>query len=234
MINETSPRATARIAGALLLLTIVLGTLAQFVVAAKLIAYGNATATAANILEHRSMFEAGFAIYLIEMACQVAMTAFFYELLKPAGRNLSLVVAFLSLAGCVIKAFARVFYIAPLFVLGGAAWLSSFRPEQLRELALLLIRLNDQGAGVALAFFGFATFLKGFLVLRSTFLPRFLGVLSLLNGLAWMSFAYPSFGFRMFAPAALLGLIGSAVWIFWLLVFGVDEERWREQALSAS
>src|SRR5437588_10321313 len=115
-IEEESPRLKARITGAFYLLTILTGIFAQGFVSGKLVVDGDAAATATNILAHRSLFQLGFASYLIEMACQIVMTALFYDLLKPAGRSVSLVAAFLGLAGCVIKTCSRVIFITPLFV----------------------------------------------------------------------------------------------------------------------
>jgi len=113
-IAETSPRLKARITGALYLLTILTGIFAQGFVSGTLVVDGDAAATATNILAHRALFQLGYAVYLIEMACQIAMTALFYDLLKPAGRSISLLAAFLGFAGCVIKTFSRVFVYCPL------------------------------------------------------------------------------------------------------------------------
>jgi hypothetical protein len=228
----SSPRLLARITGLFFLLTILGGIFAQGFVSERLISFGDAAATANNILANKGLFHLGFAVYLIEMACQVAMTALFYVLLRPVSRSVSLLSAFWGLTGCVIKTFARVFYIVPLFVLGGAPSLSSFNTEQLQSLAIVLLKINDVGAGIALVFFGFATVLKGWLILRSTFLPRWLGVVSIISGLGWAAFLYPPLGYRAFPVIALIGLAGSAASIFWLLVFGVDEARWKEQATS--
>jgi len=195
-LGKTSPRFKARITGAFYLLTMLTGIFAQGFVSGRLVADGDAAATATNILTHRFLFELGFTVYLIEMACQIAITALFYDLLKPAGRSLSLVAAFLGLAGCVIKTFSRLFYIAPLFVLGGAHYLSVFSAEQLQALALL--KVNDHGTAIALAFFGFYALLTGYLIVRSTFLPRILGVLSVFGGLGWLTFLYPPLGYRLF------------------------------------
>src|SRR6202158_3375485 len=196
VLEETSPRLKARITGAFYLLTILTGIFAQGFVSGRLVLDGDAAATATNILTHRGLFQLGFAVYLIEMACQIAMTALFYDLLKPAGRSVSLLAAFLGLTGCVIKTFSRVFFIVPLYVLGGAPYLSVFSVEQLRALALLFLKVNDRGAGVALVFFGFYALLTGYLIVRSTFLPRILGVLSGLGGLGWLSFLYSPLGYR--------------------------------------
>ena len=229
-LRETSPRLKARIAGVLYLLTILTGIFAQGFVSGRLVVDGDAAATATNILTHRSLFDLGFTVYLIEMACQIAITALFYDLLKPAGRSISLLAAFLGLAGCVIKTFSRLFYIAPLFVLGGAHYLAVFSPEQLQALALLFLKVNDHGAAIALVFFGFYALLTGYLILRSTFLPRFLGVLSVLGGLGWLTFLNQPLGYRMFPYIAVLGILGAVALIVWLLVFGVNEQRWKEQA----
>jgi Domain of unknown function (DUF4386) len=175
-ITETSPRLKARITGMFYLLTILTGIFAQGFVSGRLVVDGDATATATNILTHRTLFQWGFAVYLIEMACQVAMTALFYDLLKPAGRSLPLLAAFIGLTGCVIKTLSRLFFIAPLLVLGGAHYLSVFSAAQLQALALLFLNVNDQGAAIALVFFGFYALLTGYLIVRSTFLPRILGV----------------------------------------------------------
>jgi len=232
-IGETSPRFEARITGAFYLLTILTGIFAQGFVSGSLVVEGDAAATATNILTHRGLFQLGFAVYLIEMACQIAITALFYDLLKPAGRSVSLLAAFLGFAGCVIKTFSWLFFIAPLFILGGAHYLSVFSTEQLQALALLFLKVNDHGAAIALVFFGFYALLTGYLIVRSTFLPRILGVLSILGGLGWMSFLYQPLGYRLFPYLAALGILGAASLILWLLVFGVNEQRWKEQASAA-
>jgi hypothetical protein len=227
---KSSPRLAARITGVFYLITILTGIFAQGFVSERLVVSGDAAATATNLLAHSSLYQLGFAVYLIEMACQIAMTALFYDLLKPAGRSVSLLAAFLGLAGCIIKTFSRVFFIAPLIVLGGAHYLSVFSAEQLQALALLFLKVNDRGAGIALVFFGFYALLTGYLIIRSTFLPRILGVLSVIAGLGWLSFLYPPLGYRLFPFVAGFGLLGAVALIFWLLVFGVNEQRWKEQA----
>src|SRR5712671_7996081 len=196
--EESSPRLMARIAGALYLLTILTGIFSAGYVSGRLVVNGDAAATAANILAHRGLLQLGFAVYLIEMACQIAITALFYDLLKPAGRSVSLVAAFLGLAGCVIKTFSRLFYIAPLFILGGAHYLSVFSQEQLQALALLFLKVNDHGAAIALVFFGFYAILTGYLIIKSTFLPRILGAWSVVAGLGWLTFLYQPLGYRLF------------------------------------
>jgi Domain of unknown function (DUF4386) len=229
----TSPRFLARMTGVFYLLTILGGVFAQGFVSERLVVWGDAAATASNILTHKSLFQWGFTVYLIEMACNVITVALFYFLLRPVSGSISLLAAFLGLVGCTIKTVGRLFFAAPLFILGGSHYLTVFSPEQLRALSLLFLTVNDRAAGVALAFFGFYTVLTGYLVFRSTFLPRVLGVLSILAGLGWLTYLSPPLGYRLFPYLAALGLLGAVAKILWLLVFGVNEQRWNEQAGAA-
>ena len=232
--RDMSPKAKARLAGFLYLLNILTGLLAQGYISAQIIVPGDAAATAHNILARSTLFRLGFATYLVEMVCQIAMTVLFYELLKPAGRSVSLVAAAISLVGCGIKTMSRLFYFAPLFILNGDHYLASFSGEQLQSLASLLLKVNDYGAAIALAFFGVYALLKGRLLYQSTFVPRALGVLTVIGGGGWIAFMWPPLGYRLFPYLAGLGLLGAVVNIFWFLVYGVDEARWRERAAEAN
>jgi hypothetical protein len=233
MTTEMSPRAMARVIGVCYLITIVAGVVAQGAISESLINGRDAAATATNILNNTFQYRMGFTVYLIEMAAQVAMTTLLYELLKPVSRSVSLLSAVLGLVGCTIKIVARLFYYAPLFVLGGALYLNSFTREQREALALFLLKVNDQGAAIALVFFGLDTVLKGYLILQSTFLPRFLGVLGVIGGVGWLAFLWPPLGLRLFPVIALAGLVGALAAIGWFLIVGVNDERWRTQASVA-
>jgi hypothetical protein len=225
---ETSPQILARIAALLYLVVISAGIIAQMVIGGQIIVDGDAAATANNILAQKDLFELGFTFYLIEMTCQIAQAVLFYILLKPVNRNVALLAMVFFLVGCTIKTLSRLFYIAPLLVLGSSPYLTIFSAEQLQALALLLLNVNNQAAGMALAFFGVSTFLNGYLIFRSAFLPRILGVLSMLGGLGWLTFLYPSLGNQLFMYLILLGLIGSVSLIVWLLAKGVNVEKWNE------
>src|SRR5207244_8395473 len=106
-ITETSPRLKARITGVFYLLTLLTGVFAQGFVSERLIVFGDAAGTATNILTHKSLFQLGFTVYLIEMACQIAITALFYDLLKPVSRSVSLVAAVVALGGVGLRTVTR-------------------------------------------------------------------------------------------------------------------------------
>ncbi len=225
-----SPKTKARLIGVLFLITMVGGGFAQGFVAGSLIVPGDASATASNILADEALYRLGFAVYLVEMACQIAMTVLFYELLKPASRTASLLAATFGLIGCTIKTLARLFFFAPLLLLGGASYLSVFDPKQLQALAFFSLRVNYTVETIAMVFFGLYALVNGYLVLRSTFLPRALGVVSVVGGLGWLIYLYEPLARRLESYIVGVGVIGALAMVLWLLVKGVDEQRWEEQA----
>ena len=200
----------------------------------RLVVFSSAATTATNILANQSSYRLGFTIYLIEMAGQIATAVLFYQLLKPVSRTGAMLAAAFELTGCGIKIFSRLFYFAPLLILGSAgSTLSTFSKEQLDSISLLLLRINDNGAAIALAFFGFSTLLQGWLIYKSGFLPRWLGVIGIIGGLGWLTFLSPPLGMRLFLYVALYALIGVLVMCGWLLTVGVDEQQWRQRAAEA-
>ena len=231
-IREASPRPKARIAGFIYLLNFLTGVIA--VPGFRLVASGDAAATAANILAHEPLFRLGFAALLINVAVYIAVTALFYDLFKPVNRSLSLLAAFFSLVGCAVQALASLFYLAPLVVLGGAQYLSVFKVEQLHALALMFFGLYAQAYNVVLVFFGFYCLLIGYLIFRSTFLPRILGVFMAFAGLAWLTFVSPPLANYLIPYNLAVGALAELSLTLWLLVMSVKVERWREPASAAA
>ncbi len=231
--GDMSPRTKGRIAGTLYLLTIVGGVIAEGFISGGLVT-SSAGTTATNILSHESLYRLGFSMYLVEMMCQIAYTVLFYQLLKPVSKSVATLALVFGLVGCTIKTISRLFYYAPLLLLGGAPYLGEFSPSQLQSLSLLLLKVNSQGAAMALAFFGVESLIDGWLILKSTFLPRWLGVLAIIGAAGWLTFIWPPLGYRVFNVVALFGIVGSLALILWLLIKGVNEERWLERARGAS
>jgi hypothetical protein len=229
-LAETSPSTRGRILAALYLFVIIAGVTAQSFISDRLIVGGDAARTAANILANKSVYRLGFTIFMLEMVAQLAVTAMFYDLLKPVNRSAARVSAIIGFTAAGIKTFARVFYYAPLFLLGGASYLSAFQPAQLEALSLAFLKINSQGAAVALVFFGFETLIQGWLLFKSEFLPRFLGVLSMISGLGWLTFLWPPLGSQSFIGVALFAIVGVIATTGWLFIRGVDDAKWRARA----
>ena len=233
-LDESSPSTRARITAAFYVIVIAGGIIAQVVIADRLIAYGDAAKTVANILANTTLYRLAFTIFMIEMVAQFAMTAMFYDLLKPVNRSVARMSAIFGFAGCGIKMMARLFFYAPLIVLGGASYFSVFESAQLGALTLLLIRINDQGAAIVVVFFGFEKVLHGLLVFNSGFLPRVLGVISMIAGVGWLTYLWPPLGSRLLMFIALVAIVGVIAMVGWLFIRGVDDEKWRERAALAA
>jgi hypothetical protein len=165
----------------------------------------------------------------------VALVALFYLLFKPVNRSVSLVAAFFGVVGCAIQASRSVFQSFTLANLGDGGTVSIFSSDELsgRAVGMLFLKLTHQVGNVALVFFGVYCLLIGCLILRSTFLPRFLGVLMALAGLGWLIFLYPPLAERLFACIAVVGITAEALLMLWLLVIGVNADRWRDQAATS-
>jgi hypothetical protein len=230
-IAEASPRFKARIAGLFYLLVFLTGVVA--VPSFRLIVDSDAAATASNMLAHEALFRLGFAALLLNVAVYIAVTLLFYELFEPVNRSLSLLAAFFSLVGCAIQAVGSAFFLAPLFVLGGAQSLSVFKVEQLQAQALTYFKLYAQAYNIGLVFFGFYCLLIGYLILRSTFLPRVLGVLMAFGGLGWLTFLSPPLASYLSPYNRGVGALGEGSLTLWLIVMGVNEQRWKAQQASA-
>jgi Domain of unknown function (DUF4386) len=228
-IAEASPRPRARITGVVYLLYFLMAVFTEFFMRGFVVS-GDAAATANNILAHQPLFRLGLATGLIATACYVAVTALFYDLFKLVNRSLSLLAAFFSLVGCTILAFASVFRIAPLVVLGGARYLSVFKVEQLRALASLFLELYGQGVNICFVFFGVYCLLIGYLIFRSVFLPRILGVLMAFAGLGWLTFLSPTLANYLSPYIQILGVLAEGSLMLWLLVMGVNVAKWEEKA----
>jgi hypothetical protein len=125
---------------------------------------------------------------------------------------------------------ARLFYYGPLIILGSPSYSTAMPPAQLEALSLALIDLNTQGAAIALIFFGFESLLQGWLVFKSEFLPRFLGVISMVGGLGWLTWFWPPLGYQTIMFVALFALVGVVATSGWLFIRGVDDAKWRARA----
>ncbi|HYM78233.1 MAG TPA: DUF4386 domain-containing protein [Candidatus Dormibacteraeota bacterium] len=230
-IARTSPSFDARIAGVFYLLTIVARMFVEIFVRNRLVVPDNPAATATNILAHGPLWWWGFAGDMVAFASYIALTALLYELFKPVNRTLSLVAAFLSLTASVVQAISSLFHLAPLVLLGRSPYLSVFTEEQLQTLALVFLKLRAAAYhNIGLVFFGLYLLLLGILILRSAFLPRVLGVVMVLAGVSYLPFLSPPL-MRSLQPYILFfPAIGQISLCLWLLVMGVNAQRWKEQA----
>jgi hypothetical protein len=238
-IAETSPSFKARTAGFLYLLIIVGAVFAPFAVAPSGMMRGHAALpTAAQILASKPSYVLGGAAQLFLGACDIGVALIFYQLLKPVSRSLALLAALFRLVFVAIANANVLNHFAPLLLLNDPEYLKVFSSDQLQALALVFIRLRTIGLDIALVFFGFHCVVLGYLLFRSTFLPRILGLLLAIGGLGYMvnifaSVIPPGIGVHLFPYIMLPAGIAEISLTLWLLVIGVNVQRWKEQASAA-
>jgi hypothetical protein len=197
----------------------------------KLVVSGDALATAGNIAASMPLFRWGFAGYLVEALCNVALTLLFYELLKPAGQALALLGAFFGLVGISVFAVAELFYVAPLLLLQGGDYLKEFSPDQLNTMVLLSLKFYGLAGGVLMLFGGAGSVCFGVLIWRSRYLPKLLGALLTIGGVGFvlrnflLVLAPPLASEAWLLPMSLAMLALAA----WFLARGVDAPRWQER-----
>jgi hypothetical protein len=233
-LAQSSPALKARLTGVLYLINGLAYTKADSLVHGRILVKDDAAATAHNILANGTLLQLSFAYGLIATVAYIAVTFLLYELLKPVSKSISLLAAFFSMAGCTVGAFGNLFTIAPLTILGGAPFLSAFKAEQLNALALLTLNMNGIVAGISMVFFGCYCILLGYLILRSRFMPRIIGAFLIIAGLTYQVFLSPPLAANLFSHVVMpAGALGEGSLILWLLIFGVNSRRWRQQAGEA-
>jgi len=200
------------------------------VVLGKLVVTGDAAATSANILAHESLFRLGFVSSLMTVPFHVAWAVLFQGLFRPVSKSLSALAAYLLLMGCSLWALSSLFHLAPLVVLHGGSSLSAYAPAQLQAMALVFIKLNGLAYDMGLVFFGFWCILIGFLITRSSFLPRAVGVLEIVAGLGYLTLIWRPLAHSLYPYNLALAGPGEISLMLWLLVKGLDVRKWEETA----
>jgi uncharacterized protein DUF4386 len=232
---ESSPQLYARIGGALYLIIIVIGLFGEVFVRGKLIASGDATATAKNIMASESLWRFHIAAELSLLICAIILLTILFVLLKPVSRELTLLALFFNLVSIGLEAATAMYLVVALFPLGNAAYLKAFSPEQLYAMATLSLKSHGYGFGVSLLFFGCFCVVIGRVIYKSGFLPKVIGALMQIAGLCYLtdSFALilsPAFASRLFPAILLPAFVGEASFCLWLLLKGVNVQRWKERA----
>ncbi len=231
---EDSPQPYARIGGVLYLAIIVLGAFAEGFVANKLVVSGDAATTAHNILASPGLWRLGVAGDLIVVLCAVPLLWIEYLLLRPVSKHLVLLAVLSNLVSLAVEAISKVFLFVVMPTLGTADYLRAFDPTQLQILANLALRSHDIAFNIALIFFGFTCLVNGYLIFKSGYLPKFIGILMQLAGWSYLTACFAALFAPAFAdlitPAILLPpLVGESSFCLWLLVKGVNIAKWKER-----
>jgi len=233
---------TARIAGLLYLIIIIAGIFAEFGVRSGLVVSGDSAATVNNIIASESLFRIGIVADLIMIMSDVALALLFYVLFKVVNNTISLLAAFFRLTQAAILGFNLLNLFFVLQLLDGTAFLNSLGADQLQTHVMLFLGAHGIGYSVGLVFFGVQCLVLGYLIYKSEFLPKALGVLMVIAGTGYLidSFALvimsnyevyaDIFAIVVFTPA----IIGELALCLWLLVKGVNVERYEQRALESA
>jgi hypothetical protein len=212
---ETSPLIRARVAGLLYLSLIPLGL------------FGTLFSGPSSRL--------GIVSALLVQIVNIFVVLMLYQLLKPVNKNMAVLMAIFLLLGVPIAMLNEVNQFAVILLSSGANYLRVFTASQLHALVLLFLDLHNYGINIAGIFWGLWLFPMGYLVFKSGFLPRILGILLIIGCAGYLVQSFATFLFPGFAVnIALFTFWGEVLFPLWLLIKGVNVEQWEKRALESA
>ena len=176
--------------------------------------------TAANVAAHASLLRFGLGLELLSTACSIGVAGLLYRLFKPVNASVSALAAFFRLTACAVAIVGYLFQFAPLEILADGWRVTGLDPTQLAATALMLFRLHSLASNVVVLLFGCHFVLIGYLVFRSRFLPRALGVLAASTGVGAMIVLSPRLAAMLFPYLAGGGLLAEVSLTVSLLLIG--------------
>ena len=231
---KSSPTAYARIAGLLYLSMVPLGFFGYMYVPSVLLVPGDAATTASNIMASELLFRLSIVSALVVQVINIFLVLVLYKLLEPVSRNHALLMVVFLLVGTPIAMFDQVNLFAALHLLSGADSLAALEAGQVNAQVMLFLDLHQHGAYIAGIFFGLWLFPMGYLVFRSGFLPRILGVFLMIGCMGYLVDSFAIFIFPDFEPIVLYTFWGELFFPLWLLIKGVNVDQWQKRALESA
>jgi hypothetical protein len=232
---QTSPLVYARVAGFLLLFVAIIAPFSQLYLPSTLIVPGDATATANNIGASGWLFQLGIVSESLVFLIEIVLCGLLYVLFRPVSRTLSLISAFARLSMTVVMGINVLPYFVALMLLSGAGYLTVFEPAQLDALALVFLNAHGYGIFIWQLFFGFHLAVLGYLIFKSGYFPRTLGVVMVFAALGYLIDAYgnvvlPEYAETFGLVAGVGAIIGELPFFLWLAIKGVNVQRYNERA----
>ncbi len=220
-----SPQKIARVAAFVFLIIFFLGMSTELFIRPAFFVPGDAATTVNNIMASESLFRLSVVSDLIRQMFLMLLPLVLYKLLKPVNKSIASLMVIFSLVCVPISLLNELNHFAVLLLSSGPGYLSTFKADQLNTLVMFFLDLRKYGTFIT-QFFSFWVLLLGYLVFKSGFLPRILGVLLMLGGLCYTVSAVLFFLFPNF-DAMILGLfafIGESLFYLWLLIKGVKDQ----------
>lgn len=230
---------TARFAGLLYLIITVAAIIAHIYMPSTLIVAGDAAETAENITNSRALFRVGgVGSELVVLLSEVILSIVLYVLLKPVNKTLSMLAAVSRLVMTTIHGFNLINYFFVILLLSGAGYLSAFSATQLQGLVMMFLEAHSFGFTIGIAFLTVHVFILGYLIFKSGYFPKALGILFIAAGAGYLfdSFALLLVSGYETTPAVIAAIISISEIAFplWLLVKGVNKAGWENRSLESA
>jgi hypothetical protein len=221
--DTTSTRLGPRTTGVVWLLYFLIGILSTLVMKG-IVVRGDAVATATNLLAHGALYRAGVSLDLIANCLYIALTVGLYGVFRRVDRNMALAAAAFSLVGCIVQIGGGLLRVAPFALLVDNQPLGAFSVQQLQVAALVSLRMYNRVFHISFVLFAFFELTTGYLILKSSFLPRWLGWLWVLAGIGAATFLWPPLATKIFPFIVALNVC-ELILATWLIVKGPDIPR---------
>jgi hypothetical protein len=230
MNREINPQLYARVGGVLYLIMIALGIMEEFFVRGRITVGGDAVTTFANLQKMEMLWRTGIAIELVMVILTIVLSVILYVLTRPVHKELALLALLFSSIALAVESAYSMQLVEALFPVGKNAYLSAFTLAQLQAMTALAMKAHVLGFGIALLLFGPFFLITGYLIFKSGYFPKTLGVLYQLAGPAYMINGLvlvlaPQFAGRAFV-IMVVSFVGETSLALWLLIKGVRIERW--------
>jgi len=234
-MKMNSPQKTARVAAFVFLIIFFLGMSTELFIRPGMIVPGDAAATVKNIAASEALFRLSLVSDLIRQALLMLLPLILYKLLKPVNKTIASLMVIFSLVCVPISMLNELNHFAALLLSSGADYLSTFETDQLHALVMFFLDLRKYGTFIPQVF-SLWVLLLGYLVFKSGFLPRILGIFLMIAGLCYtvqavLFFLFPNLDLMIFG---LFAFIGEVIFYLWLLIKGINVEAWNKRALESA
>ncbi len=229
--TQTSPQLFARIGGIAYLFIIIAGACGELFIRQKMVVSGNPAATVANIAASPLLWRIGITGDLLMHVCDLIVAIVYYKLLKPINKDLAILAVMFGMIQTAVLVANKMNMVMPL-LLENSDYLKAFTTEQLQAWSYLSIKAHNYGFGIGLIFFGFECLIDGYLIIRSGYLPKILGVMVQIAGVCYLVNSFlmilsPSLFAKMSMFILLPPFVGELSISLWLIFKGVNLVKWK-------
>ena len=233
--EKINPNKTARVAGCLYLMLFPLGIFGIIYVPSSLIVLGDAATTASNIMANELLYRLSIVTALTLQIVYIFLALALYKLLNPVDKNNAVLMVILVLVAAPIAMLNELNHVAVLLVLSGSDLLTTFSLDQVQASVPLFLNLHEHGVFIAQIFWGLWLFPMGYLIFKSNFLPKALGILMIIGGFGYLVDSFVYFIFPDFdVTFSEFTFLGELLLPLWLMFKGVNHEQWENYALKST